>query len=327
MNVFSVYILIYTHKKFSVKTKLKNFLFIIACVIFLLMYTTVGAMEIWVANAGSNTISVINNKTIQTIRCGKGPREVIFLNKSQLACVNECAQHSLAIYNIKTKKFLKRIKFSDEARGISFANDESKLYLVLKDKNELIEFDISQNKISRQIPTPRGPRNIALDIENNKIYITCNMDNVVAVYNISSFQKETEIQTAIQPYALKVRGEDLYVSSIGQNLLQVFSLKDYKKRWESACGEHPTSIDFNDKGDILITNFDSNQLSVLSSKTGKTITTIRTGRNPFNIKVFSSKNIVSNLGDNTLSLYDSHGDVTETYSVGTEPHGINVLNY
>ncbi len=315
----------YTQKMKFMKITFKKLL--IFGWILLLKISVVNAMEIWVANAGDNTLSVIQNKIIKTVSCGKGPREIVFLPKKQLVYVNECAQNSLAIYNLKTKQFLKRFKLPGEVRGVTVATNESRLYFVLKDRNELIEWDITKNEISRHTDTPRGPRNTVIDMEHQKIYVTCNTDNVVAVYDINSFQKITEIKTAQQPYALKLRKNILFVSSIGENLIQAFSTKDYKKNWETPSGKHPTSIDFDKTGNIIVTNFDTNQLTLLSGETGKVISTILTGRNPFSIQVISNIYLVSNLGDNTLNLYDDHGNVLATHNVGKEPHGFSILNY
>lgn len=283
------------------------------------------SMEIWTANSADNTLSVIKNNETYNLLSALSPREIIILRKTRHIYVSECKSNTLGVYDINTKKLLKIIELPGEPRGLTLSKDESKLYLVLKDKDELIELDTTKNSISKRTSTPHGPRNIAVD--KNYIYVTCNEEDTIAVYELKNFQMKNKLKTAHQPYSIKVDNNNIYITNIGDNLLQSFSNKTFKKNWETNCGEHPTSLAYDNKGNIYVTNFDSNKITVIDINNGKFIKSLSTGKNPFELKIISDKLIVSNLGDNSLTVYDTNGVLISRYNTGKEPHGFEIIDF
>ena len=79
------------------------------------------------------------------------------------------------------------------------------------------------------------------------------------------------------------------------------------------------------KGEIFVTNTDTNSVSVINDKTNKVVATIPVGKNPLGVAYNSAKGeiYVTNFGSNTVSVIsDKTNKVVATIDVGRNPIGI-----
>ena len=120
--------------------------------------------ELWVANAGDHTISVIDlasKKVVQELpSTGNANRLKITLD-GKYAFVSDLGGSDLLIVDVATRKPFKTIKTGGSTEGLLMSPDREHVYTTLNDRDSVAVIDLKTFAVTGEVKTGRGPDGLA----------------------------------------------------------------------------------------------------------------------------------------------------------------------
>jgi YVTN family beta-propeller protein len=121
--------------------------------------------EIWAANAGDGTVSVIdsaNSKVIHTFGARtKHANRLKFTPDGKLALISDPATGELVVVDTATRGITKMLNVGQGPGGILIVPDGSRAYVALAGDNAVAVIDLHTLEVSGKIPTGQGPDGLA----------------------------------------------------------------------------------------------------------------------------------------------------------------------
>jgi YVTN family beta-propeller protein len=124
-----------------------------------------GGKEIWVANAGEGTVSIIDaaSKTVtQTLAAGvKGANRLKFTPDGKLVFISSLSQPNVTIIDAATRKELKRVRVGHGAAGIEMQPDGSRVYVACSPDGYVAVIDLHSLEVVGRINAGQSPDGLA----------------------------------------------------------------------------------------------------------------------------------------------------------------------
>ncbi len=121
--------------------------------------------EIWVANAGNGTVSIINTASkivTQTLDANvKGANRLKFTPDGKRVLISSLNLPDVAVFDAASRKELKRIKIGHGAAGIEIQPDGSRAYVACSPDGYVAVIDLHSLEIAGQIEAGQGPDGLA----------------------------------------------------------------------------------------------------------------------------------------------------------------------
>ena len=121
--------------------------------------------EVWAANAGSGTVSIIDtatSKVTQTIDVRtKHSNRLKFTPDGKFALISDPATGELVIVDAATRTITKMLDVGNNPGGILIVPDGSRAYVALAGDNAIAVIDLHTLEVSGKIPTGQGPDGLA----------------------------------------------------------------------------------------------------------------------------------------------------------------------
>jgi len=121
--------------------------------------------EIWVANAGDGTISIINvatKKVTETLAANTpGANRLKFAPDGNRVLVSSLANGSLAIFDAATRKEIKRITVGRGAAGIVMQPDGARAFVACSPDNNIAVIDLKSLEVVGRIDVGHEPDGLA----------------------------------------------------------------------------------------------------------------------------------------------------------------------
>jgi YVTN family beta-propeller protein len=124
--------------------------------------------EVWVANAGDGTVSIIDtatSKVIQTIDARtKHSNRLKFTPDGKFALISDPATGELVIVDTVTRTITKMLNVGRSPGGILIVPDGSRAYAALAGDNAVAIIDLHTLEVTGKIPTGQGPDGLAWSV-------------------------------------------------------------------------------------------------------------------------------------------------------------------
>lgn len=121
--------------------------------------------EIWVANAGDGTVSIIDtaSKTVtQTLAANvKGANRLKFTPDGKFAFISSLSQPDVTILDAASRKEVKRVKVGHGAAGIEMQPDGSRAYVACSPDGYVAVIDLHSLEVTGRIDAGQGPDGLA----------------------------------------------------------------------------------------------------------------------------------------------------------------------
>jgi YVTN family beta-propeller protein len=121
--------------------------------------------ELWVANAGDGTISIIDvahRAVTQTLDANvKGANRLKFTLDGKSAFVSSLGGADLAVFDVNTRKEVKRIKLGRGAAGILMQPDGARVYVACSPDNYVAVIDLKTMEVVGRIEPGTEPDGLA----------------------------------------------------------------------------------------------------------------------------------------------------------------------
>lgn len=121
--------------------------------------------EIWVANAGDGTISIIDavtKKSAQTLNANvMGANRLKITPDGKLALVSSLRLPDLAIFDVGTRREIKRVKIGRGAAGIEIQPDGARAYVACTPDDYIVVVDLKSMDVAGRIDAGKQPDGLA----------------------------------------------------------------------------------------------------------------------------------------------------------------------
>lgn len=126
---------------------------------------TPDGQELWTANAGDGTVSIIdvaNRKVIDTLSPNvHGANRLKFTPDGKLALISTLGGPDVVVLDVKTRKVVKRLKTGRGAAGIQMQPDGARAFVSCTPDNYVAVVDLKTLEIAGRIDAGAGPDGLA----------------------------------------------------------------------------------------------------------------------------------------------------------------------
>ncbi len=209
--------------------------------------------------------------------------------------------------------------------GIAFDNALHKGYTSNGRLNNVFVFDLSSNKILKEIPTGENPDAISYEPFSKKI-ITCNgRSKSLSVIDPEKGSVVATIELDAKPEEAVSDGNGkLYVNLEDKNEIAEVDMTNFKvlNRWEITPGESATGLALDKKTHRLFAGCDNNMLVVVNAENGKVVTSLPIGEGCDGVVFDANKNLVfASCGEGNMTVIKetdaNHFSVAQTVPTQT----------
>ena len=241
---------------------------------------------LYVGNAKSNSISVIDlatNKTIKNVTVGSGTHDIKISDDQKTVYTTDIDSGTVSIVNATSNVLVDQINTDVAVHGVAESGDT--LYVGDVYGGKLLV--IKDYAIKDEIKVGSGPEYVEARPPDGRILYVANLWSPISVVDLEENRVIRNIDSGVTPHGLSFT-------------------KDGSR--------------------LFIVNMHSNTLSVIDSQKHEIIKTIPVGKNPEYVKLSPDERFayVTNLGEDTVSKIDLRNleVIKSKIPVGKGPHGI-----
>jgi len=285
----------------------------------------------YIANFGSNTVSVIDRSTnmvITTIPVGNGPYGVSVTPDGSKVYVTNFFGSTVSVISTAANTVIATIPtpFS-QPRGIVVTPDGSRVYLVYEGSDGVTVISTSTNTVLTTIAGAEGYE-IACSPDGTKVYTSNPSNSKVDVINTATNTVITSIPVANLPNGIVVSpdGSRIYVDLFSGNSVAVIDAVTNTVIANVVVGSNPWGISASPDGSKLyVSNGTSNSVSVINTATNIVSATI-TGLNfPRGVSFTPDGSFayVASQGANSVHVINTTTNaIVSTVTVGSSPYSV-----
>jgi YVTN family beta-propeller protein/VCBS repeat-containing protein len=265
--------------------------------------------RMWVANTGSNTVSVINTATGQlidanssayskSIAVGSSPSALALSADGKRLYVANTGGGTVSVVDTATYQRIdanpsywsKDIKVGSAPAALALGSD-GRLYVANRASNTVSVIDTATNKLLDTNPTLAGTQSIpvgttpsALALSGTQLYVANRGANTVSVINTSSYTLAATITVESQPSTVALGpGDRLYVVNTGSATVSVINTATNTAVDTNpnvvgtnaiSVGTAPTSVAFSPNGAFAYVANANDTVSVIDTTTNTVLRTV-----------------------------------------------------
>ena len=303
--------------------------------------TVFSGQTVYVANSGSNTVSVIDTATgkeIARITAGNAPTGIAIDPLAHRAYATNNDDDTVSVIDTQSNTVVGApIPVGKSPEGIAVDSSAKKAYVANHLDNTVSVIDTNSDAVIKTINLVNGsrPREIALDPSANRAYVTNNGIGTVSVIDTAGDTiAGTSIPVGGAPVGVAVNSiiNRAYVANSGSGTVTVINTITpmVVTNITLSSGTHPWGVAVTPSGStVYVTNNGSGTVSVIATANNTVIGTITAGSGPKGVAIDSSANraYVANSGSNNVSVIDTDSNtvVGNPIQVGKSPSGIAVV--
>jgi gliding motility-associated-like protein len=278
----------------------------------------------YIANGGSNTISVINTTTgsvVTNIIVGNHPHGIAISPDGSKVYVTNLLSSSVSVINTVNDMVIATIPVGVNPDGICISPDGNTLYVANDGSNTVSVIDLSTKQLVANIPV-KGALGIAITPDGKRVYFATLAG--VGVINTSTNTVVTTVPVTgvLQCIAITPDGSTVYAGNIGSNSVAVISTSTNTLVATIPAVGYPWGITISPDGStVYVSDLTAGTVSILSTATNSLETTIPVGSGPTGISVNpDGSRVYVTSGMNSVSVIDTKANaVINTIGVGPSP--------
>jgi YVTN family beta-propeller protein len=281
--------------------------------------------EIFVANNGGGTVSVINdgtNAVVATIPVGTNPIGITYDSAKGEIFVANNFDDTVSVINHNTNAVVATIPVGTSPFDAAYDSAKGEIFVANSGDGTVSVINHNTNAVVATIPVGTNPRGVAYDSVKGEIFVANSGAGTVSVVNDATNAVVSTIPVGTSPFGVAYDSakSEIFVANNGGNTVSVIGDGTNTVVSTIPVGTNPDGLAYDiDKGEIFVANNGGNTVSVINDGTNTVVSTIPVGTSPFGVAYDSAKGeiFVSNNGDDTVSVIsDPIG--------GSDPHGNDV---
>jgi gliding motility-associated-like protein len=193
--------------------------------------TPVASGFAYIANAGSNNVSVIDiavNAVIATIPVGVAPTNVSVSSNGSRVYVSNQGSSSVSVIDPATNTVISTIPVGSGPGGLMGTPRGDKLYVANSNDGTVSVIKTPGNTVQSVIPVGMQPAGLVVSPDGSTVYVTNYGDGTVSVISTASDIVIGTISIGVHPVGIAISpdGNQLYVSN-GSNYLSIVNALTY----------------------------------------------------------------------------------------------------
>ena len=224
----------------------------------------------FVANPGSDTISVINtatNTVVATIIGGDHGNEVAFNRDGTWAYVVNANDDTVTVYDTVDYHLVTTIAVGDNPWGMTRNPDGSRLYVTNYLSDQVSVIDTGSNQVVHTIEDVPDPLYVAFRPDGKYGYVTNFDSDTVSVIDTLEYTIEDTVAVGHQPVGLAVSrdGTHVYIANFGSANVSVIETDGNTVATTINVGGGPADVVVGLDGTVYVANGDSDTVSVIDA--------------------------------------------------------------
>jgi len=271
--------------------------------------------RVYVANNGSNTVSVIDtatNRVLAQTRLSNPPQYVAVAPDGQRAYVttyNDADGTGSAVHmiNTATNTVVATIPVGRNPYAAAVTPDGQHLYVPNHDSQDLSVINTRTNAVTTIIVVPPNPHWVAFTPDSRRAYVADHESNLVSVVDTASNTLIAKIPVGRSPHSIAVspNGREAFVTDYDAKSVSVIDTSSDAVTATIAVGANPQCVAVAPDGrHAYVTNNGSDSLSVIDTANDHVTATVPVGHGPWVVAVAPDGRhaYVTNNGSDTVSV-------------------------
>jgi len=285
--------------------------------------------EIFVANIGDNTVSIIDDTTntvITTIPVGLRAFGVAYDSVKGEIFVTNQGDNTVSIIDDTTNTVIATILVGTSPEGVAYDSAKGEIFVTNFVSNSVSVIDDTTNTIIATIPVGTSPGGAAYDSAKGEIFVTNEADNTVSVIDDATNTVIATIPVGAAPEGVaydSAKGE-IFVTNEADNTVSIIDDATNTIIATIPVGTSPGGAAYDStKGEIFVTNASSGTVSIIDDSTNTVVATVTVSTGPVGVTYDSAKGeiFVANLVSDNVSVID---DGSSSSSPGG--HDVTIYN-
>ncbi|MEK3797409.1 YncE family protein [Peribacillus sp. FSL H8-0477] len=225
-------------------------------------------------------------KKLESWNVGRGIVSMTQLQTGELAAVN---QESNEVYFLaSTGEIEKKVKVGKQPQSLITDKSGERLYVINFGDAKLSVLNTSSMKVEKEIEIPSSSSGGLLREKESEIWIGghgsgSEVEDTIHIYSTQSGKLIKTLKAPTMPIKFIENEDGIFIASHGSSMIYTFN-HSYEQTASSIIGANPFEMKlFN--GDLLVAGYDSNELYVVNSTSGKVLSTVKTGKGPFQLMI------------------------------------------
>jgi YVTN family beta-propeller protein len=282
--------------------------------------------EIFVANYGSNSVSVISDSTnsvVATIPVGTGPFRVAYDSAMGEIFVANYGSNSVSVISDSTNSVVATIPVGTTPYGIAYDSTKGEMFVTNYGSPSVSVISDSTNSVVATIPVGFEPTGVTYDSAMGEIFVVTVYSASVTIISDSTNSVVATIPVGTSPYDVAydpAKGE-IFVTDTGASSFQVMSDSTNLVVATIPLGTNSYGIAYDSaRGEMFVTDSGSNSVSVISDSTNSVVATIPVGANPYGVAYDSAKSEIFVANTNSKSVTVLSDSTAASTSVTVTPN-------
>lgn len=282
--------------------------------------TTLAADQVYVANEGADTVSVLDAaslKTLSSVRVGKMPHNVQVSPDGKLVWVTNNGEPGQAV---------------DASVHKGMAQGD---HAVMETGGAVWAIDSATNEVVAKVPVGMHPAHVVVSPDGRLAYVTNGGDNTVSVIDTTARSLVATISVGQFPHGLRFSpdGKEVYVANLKGGSVSVIDTASQKEVAQVPAGKGPAQTGFTPDGRLAFASLSGESaIAVIDPATRKVIRKVAVGTVPIQLYATPDSRtlLVANQGTRkkpgrTVSMIDLGSfKVAKTVVTGAGAHGVAV---
>ncbi len=256
--------------------------------------------SVYIANTGSDTVSVLDTKTntvARTIALPRGSRPIgIALSPSGRSLYTaDGGANRVSVLDTRSKRVVTSMRVGTQPVDVAVAPDGKTLYTANSGSDDVSVIDATTHRVIRTIPTGRFPSSVAVTRNGTSVYVTNELSDVTVI-NAGTGTVQAKLASP-SPFsvAMSLKGDRAYVTGLGPGTLTSIDTGTHRVRSTVSVGTYGTDPFTVRAGSdaLYVANQGASTLSIIDPSTFKTTATVATGNSPYGIAVVQRPNTSS----------------------------------
>lgn len=261
----------------------------------------------------------------RSLSLGDLPLNIVLSASKKYAVVVNSGQstHSLMLIDIQTERILDVAEVPKTWYGLCFGKNDTKVYLSGGNDNQVLSFDIVENKLvksnayelGKAWPTKISPTGIC--VSETQLFVVTKEDNSLYVFDLASRKllSKTPLNSEAFACLLSKDQKSIYVSLWGASKVLKINTISLKTEAQIETQSHPNAMILDNSGErLFVANANDNSVSVINTKQNEVTETLNTALfanapigstpNALCLSENQEKLFVANADNNCLAVFD-----------------------
>ncbi|MCI4323454.1 MAG: YncE family protein, partial [Thermoplasmata archaeon] len=282
------------------------------------------AGEVFVANYGSNNVSVISDATntvVASVTVGEGPFAAAYDPAQGEVFVTNHEANTVSVISDASDAVVATISVGNAPLGIAYDPSAGELFVADASTNDVSVISDSTDMVVATIAVGSAPYDVAYDSGTGEIFVSNHGSNNVSVIADSnnSVVANVPVGSIASNLAYDAGTDEVFVSDYGSNQVSVISDATDTVFGTIGVGSGPFGVAYDPStSELFVDNANSNNVNVISDSTDAVVATLGVGTTPFGAAYdpATGEVYVTDDGSNNVSVI-SAGHASATFEVNS----------